>query len=88
MTLRLPVAAKGWSDEQVLARFTKGFFGGWVFRPERVALNIAGLQRKLVNFPLQGKCSSKDLTNMVRGADLKTRSSSGKSSVEKVRNLG
>ena len=55
VTLRLPPSAKDWSDEQVLARFTRGFFGGWVFGPERVALNVAGLQRKLVNFPLRGK---------------------------------
>lgn len=54
VTLRLPQGAQGWSDEQVLARFTRGFFGGWVFGPERLALNVAGLQRKLVNFPLQG----------------------------------
>lgn len=25
----------GISDEEVLARFTKGFFGGWIFTPER-----------------------------------------------------
>lgn len=56
VTLRLPPNSKGWSDEQVLARFTTGFFGGWVFGPERVALNVAGFQRKLVNFPLQGTC--------------------------------
>lgn len=25
----------GLSDEEILARFTRGFFGGWIFTPER-----------------------------------------------------
>lgn len=25
----------GISDEEILARFTRGFFGGWIFTPER-----------------------------------------------------
>lgn len=29
---------KGTSDEEILARYTKGMFGGWVFWPERVFL--------------------------------------------------
>lgn len=35
------------SDEQVLAAFTKGFFGGWMFVPERVvfaAVKVAGVK--------------------------------------------
>ena len=56
VTLRLPQGAQRCSEEQVLARFTRGFFGGLVFGPERLALNVvAGLQRrKLVDFPLKG----------------------------------
>jgi len=34
------------SDEQILARFVKGFFGGWVFAPERVILRT--MQMRLV----------------------------------------
>ncbi|KAK5315896.1 hypothetical protein LTR70_006538 [Exophiala xenobiotica] len=31
-------------DEQILARFMKGFFGGWIFAPERAAMRIARMQ--------------------------------------------
>ncbi|KAJ4391116.1 hypothetical protein N0V93_004731 [Gnomoniopsis smithogilvyi] len=36
-SLRIPKRdlRTGISDEEILARFTKGFFGGWVFTPER-----------------------------------------------------
>jgi len=32
------------SDEQILAHFVKGFFGGWTFAPERIILRIAQIQ--------------------------------------------
>lgn len=32
---------KGLSDEEVLARFTKGFFGGWTFLIEKCVLSFA-----------------------------------------------
>ncbi|CAK7234685.1 hypothetical protein SBRCBS47491_009032 [Sporothrix bragantina] len=35
-------AVKGLSDEQILALFTSGFFGGFVFRAESWALNLLG----------------------------------------------
>jgi len=31
------------SDEEILARFFKGFFGGWVFAPEQNLLSFFGL---------------------------------------------
>lgn len=31
------------SDEVLLARFVKGFFGGWVFAPERYALKALNI---------------------------------------------
>ena len=30
------------SDEEIMARFVKGFFGGYVFTPERTALRLLG----------------------------------------------
>ena len=55
VTLKLSGKAKEWSDEQILARFTRGFFGGWVFGPERAVLRMAGVAWGvgLVSFPLQ-----------------------------------
>lgn len=38
----------GLSQEQILARFLSGFFGGYTFAPERTALRLLGKQ--LVNF--------------------------------------
>lgn len=36
-SLRIPKhdLRAGTSDEEILARFTRGFFGGWIFTPER-----------------------------------------------------
>lgn len=39
---------EGVSNEQLLARFVKGFFGGRVLAPERIVLS--GLGRDLVGF--------------------------------------
>ncbi|GME43725.1 hypothetical protein NCS57_00863800 [Neofusicoccum parvum] len=41
--------AKDLSDEQILARFVKGFFGGWVIGPERTILRL--FRPSLVHFP-------------------------------------
>ncbi|GFG16533.1 hypothetical protein IFM5058_08005 [Aspergillus udagawae] len=44
-TIRIPLRdlKPGISDEEILARFSKGFFGGWVFAPEWWALRVTGL---------------------------------------------
>lgn len=43
VSLRLPVISIGaLDDEAVLALFTKGFFGGWVFSFERYIMKIGG----------------------------------------------
>ena len=31
---------RGMSDEELLARFVKGFFGGWAFWPEKCLLGV------------------------------------------------
>lgn len=46
--IRLPPSKKHYSDEQILATFVKGFFGGWVFAPEGALLRAFGLS--LVDF--------------------------------------
>lgn len=33
---------EGLSDEEILARFTRGFFGGWAFFIERIGLTLLG----------------------------------------------
>jgi hypothetical protein len=45
ITIKLPGPL---SDEEILARYVKGFFGGWWFGPERAALRKLG--KVLVNF--------------------------------------
>jgi hypothetical protein len=40
--------SNGFSHEQILAKFLAGFFGGYVFAPERMALRL--LRQQLVNF--------------------------------------
>jgi hypothetical protein len=45
ITIKLPGPL---SDEEILARFVKGFFGGWWFSPERAALR--GFGKVLVDF--------------------------------------
>lgn len=35
-------AVAGLSDREILARFTRGFFGGWVFTPERWIFAVTG----------------------------------------------
>lgn len=37
------------SDEEILARFLKGFFGGWSFVPERIFLGALGLMGRSLN---------------------------------------
>lgn len=50
ITLRVPSKKlASHSDEVLLARALRGFFGGWVFTPERIALGILNL--KTGNFP-------------------------------------
>lgn len=51
--LRLPLSKRENSDEQILATFVKGFFGGWVFAPEGILLSA--FQRNLVDF--SGMCN-------------------------------
>jgi len=46
--LRLPRSKSQYSDEQILATFVKGFFGGWVFAAEGAVLGAA--KRTLVGF--------------------------------------
>ncbi|GFF22390.1 hypothetical protein IFM61606_08455 [Aspergillus udagawae] len=44
-TIRIPLRdlKPGISDEEILARFSKGFFGGWVFAPECINTPNPGL---------------------------------------------
>lgn len=39
------------SDEEILARFTKGYFGGWIFTPELTFFKVFQLFRKQL-FPV------------------------------------
>lgn len=50
LTLKIPAARlrRGITDSEVLALFTKGFFGGWVFTPERWLFRLTRLS--LCNF--------------------------------------
>lgn len=48
ITLDIPPQHRDVSDEVLLAKFVKGYFGGAVIRPERVALSTLGMT--LVNF--------------------------------------
>jgi len=48
MVIRLPPSKKDWSDGQILASFVKGFFGGWVFTPERILFQV--IRPSLVHF--------------------------------------
>lgn len=48
MMVILPEPKAHWTDEQILASFVKGFFGGWVFTPER--LLFQSLKIDLVRF--------------------------------------
>jgi hypothetical protein len=44
------------TDEEILARFVKGFFGGWAFMPERYLIGGLGmLGRKLVFMSFEGE---------------------------------
>jgi hypothetical protein len=44
MTVDIPPNKRDVSDEVLLAQFVKGFFGGWVFFPESVALKLGGME--------------------------------------------
>ncbi len=48
IVVELPPTKRAYSDEQILAAYIQGYFGGWVFAPERRALQL--LRRRLVNF--------------------------------------
>ncbi|KAL6251739.1 hypothetical protein RBB50_001949 [Rhinocladiella similis] len=52
ITFKLPPTRQSWSDEQILATFVQGYFGGWVFTPERRALGLLSslLRRRVVGF--------------------------------------
>ncbi|KAJ9624616.1 hypothetical protein H2204_010798 [Knufia peltigerae] len=52
ITFKLPPSRRSWSDEQILATFVQGYFGGWVFTPERRLLGLVDclLRRQLVGF--------------------------------------
>ncbi|KAF5984943.1 hypothetical protein FBULB1_3136 [Fusarium bulbicola] len=52
ITLDIPPQHGDVSDEVLLAKFVKGYFGGAVIRPERVALSTLGMT--LVNFTKSG----------------------------------
>ncbi|KAF4341270.1 hypothetical protein FBEOM_4743 [Fusarium beomiforme] len=57
ITLDIPAQHRDVSDEVLLAKFVKGYFGGAVIRPERVALSTIGLT--LVNFSKSGPAPRK-----------------------------
>jgi len=43
-TISLPqIDIKDLSDEEILARFTKGFFNGWIIAPERFLVGVVEL---------------------------------------------
>ena len=48
IVIELPKAKRFDSKEKILAEFVEGFFGGWVFTPERTVLRV--LRKRLVNF--------------------------------------
>lgn len=48
MRIRLPVGKRSWSDEEILSEFMQGFFGGWTFYPELLALKV--IRRQWVDF--------------------------------------
>ncbi|KIW12909.1 hypothetical protein PV08_08096 [Exophiala spinifera] len=52
ITFKLPPSRQSWSDEQILATFVQGYFGGWVFTPERRLLGLLNilLRRRIVGF--------------------------------------
>lgn len=48
----------GLSDEEILARFVKGFFGGWVFAPERGIIGVFEMMgRPMVPMAFSGLCT-------------------------------
>ncbi|EXM22506.1 hypothetical protein RAB80_003286 [Fusarium oxysporum f. sp. vasinfectum] len=57
ITLDIPPQHRDVSDEVLLAKFVKGYFGGAVIRPERVALSTLGMT--LVNFSKSGPAPRK-----------------------------
>ncbi len=65
IVVTLPASKAHCSDEQILASFVKGFFGGWVFTPERLLFQF--LRPSLVQFsrtwisqnpPVHAQCGS------------------------------
>ncbi|KAF7547336.1 hypothetical protein G7Z17_g7797 [Cylindrodendrum hubeiense] len=48
ITLEIPAEHQNVTDEVILARFSKGFFGGLVLAPERIALQI--FRPRFLNF--------------------------------------
>lgn len=45
ITIEIPAAKlkHGLDNDEILARFTQGFFGGWIFSPERWFFHLTGL---------------------------------------------
>ncbi|KIW54134.1 hypothetical protein PV05_06516 [Exophiala xenobiotica] len=58
IVVELPPTKRAYSDEQILAAYIQGYFGGWVFAPERRALQL--LRRRLVNFTALKIIQSRD----------------------------
>ncbi|KAI1071186.1 hypothetical protein LB507_009553 [Fusarium sp. FIESC RH6] len=62
ITLDIPAEHHDVSDEVLLAKFVKGFFGGTVLRPERLVLQAAGLN--LVRFSKEAPVPKKTLWHL------------------------
>lgn len=46
ITIEIPairLKSAGLDNDEILARFTQGFFGGWIFSPERWFFQVTGL---------------------------------------------
>lgn len=45
-------------DEEIMARFVRGFFGGWSFTPERgLIAALKSMGRKFIEAKFSGKCA-------------------------------
>ncbi|KAL0937283.1 uncharacterized protein CTRU02_207014 [Colletotrichum truncatum] len=64
--LKLPRAAQGLNDDYLLAAFIRGFFGGKVFMPERVVLQV--VRRKLAFF--EGLSTKNDIEQVWSVSDI------------------
>jgi hypothetical protein len=50
MVIDIPATRRHVSDQELLARFTKAFYNGWVFAPEKYLIRLLS-RRTLVSFP-------------------------------------